>query len=54
MKNNTHVALKIFATLLPAIILITDWGWVSGNRIAGWAFVVIWGLLIWNAWGIGE
>jgi hypothetical protein len=52
MKKNTHVALKIFATLLPAVVLITNWTWLSANRIDGWAFFVIWALLIWNLWGI--
>jgi hypothetical protein len=52
MKTNTHSALKVFATLLPTIVLLVDWTWISDNRVDGWAFIILWALLVWNLWGV--
>ncbi len=52
MNADTHKysALKILAALLPAIIFTQNWAWVSGNKINGWAFLVLWALIILNVW----
>lgn len=42
-----HLVLKIVLALLPAIIWMQNWAWMSANKIIGISFLIIWLLCIW-------
>lgn len=49
-----HLATKILVALIPAALFTQNWAWMSGNKIIGIAFLVLWALLIWNVWKINN
>jgi hypothetical protein len=42
-----HLLLKIFLSLIPALVFTQNWAWMTGNKIVGIAFLVFWVLFIW-------
>ena len=51
LKNmNKHMATKILVAVLPALVFLQDWAWMSGNKVLGTAFLIFWMLLIFNTW----
>lgn len=42
-----HLVLKVLLGLLPALVFTQDWAWMTGNKIIGIAFLVLWLLMIW-------
>jgi uncharacterized membrane-anchored protein YhcB (DUF1043 family) len=43
-----HLAIKILLALLPAIVFMQNWAWMSSNKIIGVAFIFFWILMIWQ------
>lgn len=48
MKKKSYLFTKIFISLLPALILLQNYAWMAVNRYAGYAFLIIWGFIIWR------
>lgn len=44
------MATKILVAVLPALVFLQDWAWMSGNKVLGIAFLVFWILLVFNTW----
>lgn len=49
-----HVMLKIALALLPAVIFIQNYGWMTANAYLGWAFLIIWAVMIWSLLQLAE
>ena len=43
-----HVVLKFLLALLPAAVFTQNYGWMTANSYIGWAFLLIWALMIWS------
>lgn len=42
-----HLALKIIVALLPAALFTQNWAWMTGNKIIGIAFLILWASMVW-------
>jgi hypothetical protein len=49
-----HMIVKILLALLPAIIFTQNYAWMTLNNKIGWAFLIIWALMIWSVWQFTE
>lgn len=49
-----HIFLKILLALLPALIFTQSYAWMTLNSKLGWAFLIIWTLMIWSVWQFTE
>lgn len=45
---------KILLALLPAIVFWQNYAWMTLNAYLGIAFLIIWGLMLWNVWQFTE
>lgn len=56
MENTTkrYTISKILLALLPALIFTQNYAWMTLNSKLGWAFLIIWGLMIWSVWQFTE
>ena len=56
MENTTkkHTVMKILLALLPALIFTQNYAWMTLNSKLGWAFLIIWALMIWSVWQFTE
>lgn len=55
LKNmNKHMATKILVAILPALVFLQDWAWMSGNKVLGIAFLLFWILLVFNTWHLSN
>ena len=43
-----HIVLKLILALLPAAVFTQNYGWMTANAYIGWAFLLIWALMIWS------
>lgn len=44
-----HLVLKILLALFPAILFLQNYSMMTGGKNSGWAFLIIWGIVIWSA-----
>lgn len=51
--SKKHLMLKILLALLPAVVFNINYGMMSGGG-AGWAFFLIWALVVWSVWEFTE
>lgn len=51
--SKKHLMLKILLALLPAVVFNINYGMMSGGG-AGWAFFIIWALVVWSVWEFTE
>ncbi len=42
-----YLALKVLASLLPVLIFTQNWGWMTGNKMLGTAFLLLWISMVW-------
>ncbi|MDD3488113.1 MAG: hypothetical protein PHH35_02055 [Candidatus Pacebacteria bacterium] len=49
-----HIVLKILLALLPALIFTQNYALMTLNTYLGWAFLIIWVLMIWSVWQFTE
>lgn len=49
-----HTVMKILLALLPALIFTQNYAWMTLNSKLGWAFLIIWALMIWSVWQFTE
>lgn len=49
-----QVPLKVVVALLPAAVLTQNWGWMTGNKLLGAAFLVLWAAMVWYVWDLQD
>jgi len=49
-----HIALKILLAILPTLIFTQNYAWITLNSKLGWAFLIIWSLMVWSVWQFTE
>lgn len=49
-----YTVVKILLALLPALVFTQNYAWMTLNSKIGWAFLIIWGLMIWSVWQLTE
>jgi len=54
IKNNKYLVLKILLALLPTLIFLQNYSWMTLNAYIGIAFFIIWALMIWSVWQLME
>lgn len=56
MENTTkkHRVVRILLALLPTLIFTQNYAWMTLNSKLGWAFLIIWALMIWSVWQFTE
>lgn len=52
--SSQHVALKVLVALLPTLIFVQDYAWMTANSMIGIAFVVLLLVVIWAAWSFKD
>lgn len=53
-EMNKHMTTKILVAILPSLVFLQDWAWMSGNKVLGISFLVFWILLIFNTWHVSN
>ena len=49
-----HIVLKVLLALLPALIFMQNYAWMTLNAYLGTAFLIIWALMIWSVYQFSE
>ena len=49
-----HVLLKLLVALLPTLVFLQDYAWMTTNKMVGFAFVILFVVILWSAWSFED
>jgi len=52
--KNEHLLLKILLALLPTLIFVQNYAWMTANKAVGIVFIILWAFIIFTAWSFTE
>lgn len=52
--SKKHVLLKLLVALLPTLIFLQNYSWMTANRMTGLAFVILFLAIVWTAWSFED